>query len=472
MKITRWMLFSLLFSLLLTACTGVVQGVVYGDIDSSGEIGSLEGPLEGVSVQLAGCGATVSQLTGADGAFDFQEVPDGTCAVQVSKGCWQFFHSFPDLGYPVPVASDPDLPTSIGVLMSPTCGIVRGRIYRDLNGNGIEDDVDTPLEGVTVDLTDCGPALSQVTAPDGFFYFDGLPDGTCHVAVSKAGWSFSNSFPNVGYPIPVASDATLPTSFGILMSPNTGIVQGVVYGDLDGDGVQDEDEVPLAGVEVHLDDCGPSLMQTTADDGAFEFTNLPVGSCTLQTIKAGWGFSNSFPNVGYPIPVASAPTLPTAIGILMSPIADAIDEGTERAAGFEEFALSVDLIYPGLCTPNRVSFEVKAFHPSGIRSVTLFFKVEDPGGEQSPWNAGVSMPFMGDDYYLLTQTADQLLGSSDFDEATVLYQFVLEPSDGEFIRSQVFRNLAIDRCGQAPPPPQATATPDKSGPTPTPTKQP
>jgi hypothetical protein len=260
------------------------------------------------------------------------------------------------------------------------------------------------------------------------------------------------------------------------MSPNTGVVEGVVYGDLDGDGIQDEDEVPLEGVEVSLGDCGPSLIQTTAADGAFEFNSLPTGSCTLQAIKAGWEFSNSFPNLGHPIPVASAPDLPTAIGILLSPLGDEVGEEaeTERAAGFEEFALSVDVIFPGSCTPNQVSFEVKAYHPNGIRSITLFFKVEDPAGVQGPWNEGVSMPPMGGDYFLLTQTANQLLGSSDFEEATVLYQFVLEPSEGEFIRSQVFRNLAIESCGQqpAPPPPaQATKTPDVPGPTPTPTKQ-
>src|SRR3990170_4286104 len=101
-----------------------------------------------------------------------------------------------------------------------------------------------------------------------------------------------------------------------------GVVQGVVYTDLNGNGSIEPGEGPLEGAEVSLSGCGPALTKTTAADGAFIFGGLPAGSCLVQVSKAGWGFSGSFPNLGYPIPVASDPSLPTAFSIYMASMMD------------------------------------------------------------------------------------------------------------------------------------------------------
>jgi hypothetical protein len=97
-------------------------------------------------------------------------------------------------------------------------GVVQGVVYADLNGDGDIQGNEGPLDSVTVDLNGCGQALSQITADDGKFAFVDLPAGTCQVQVSKAGWDFSGSFPQLmSYPIPVASDPSLPTAFSIYL---------------------------------------------------------------------------------------------------------------------------------------------------------------------------------------------------------------------------------------------------------------
>ncbi|HET7010163.1 MAG TPA: SdrD B-like domain-containing protein, partial [Anaerolineales bacterium] len=101
--------------------------------------------------------------------------------------------------------------------------------------------------------------------------------------------------------------------------PGGGVVQGVVYADLNGNASIESGEGPLEGVDVTLTECGPTLTQTTAADGAFHFSNLPAGSCLVQAAKAGWTFSGSFPSLGYPIPVASDPNLPTSFSIFLAP---------------------------------------------------------------------------------------------------------------------------------------------------------
>ena len=98
-------------------------------------------------------------------------------------------------------------------------GIVQGAVYGDLNGSGTIDPGEVVLEGAEVTLADCGPNQTQVTAADGLFDFTDLPEGTCHVSVTKAGWIFSGSYPALTYPVPVASNPDLPTSFSLFMVP-------------------------------------------------------------------------------------------------------------------------------------------------------------------------------------------------------------------------------------------------------------
>ncbi len=103
-------------------------------------------------------------------------------------------------------------------------GIVKGLVYADVNGNGSIDPGEGPLNDATVSLSDCGPILTQTTAADGTFNFTNLPEGTCHVTVAKTGWTFSGSVPNLGYPLPVASNPDLPTTLSIAMAPMAGMV--------------------------------------------------------------------------------------------------------------------------------------------------------------------------------------------------------------------------------------------------------
>jgi uncharacterized protein YraI len=105
---------------------------------------------------------------------------------------------------------------------APSGGIVQGVVYGDLNSDGDIDDSEqsSRVEGVTVTLDDCGPTQTQLTDSEGKFRFEDLPEGSCHVSVSKGGWIYIGSFPALGvYPIPVASDPDLPTAFSIYMAP-------------------------------------------------------------------------------------------------------------------------------------------------------------------------------------------------------------------------------------------------------------
>jgi hypothetical protein len=240
-----------------------------------------------------------------------------------------------------------------------------------------------------------------------------------------------------------------------------GIVQGVVYADQNGNGTVDPGEGPLEGVDVQLGNCGAAQSQTTAADGKFVFANLPSGSCTLQVFKGGWGFSGSNPNVGYPIPAASDPNLPTALSVSMAPMSDALPQ---EQAGFGDKGLSTDSVSMGRCDPPQVTFEVAAQHPAGIKVMVLFFRLEDvESGELSAWNEGLGMNPGSSGVFSRTVSGDQLAAAASFsfDQALVHYQFVMQPEQGEYVRSHVYSDLYLSPCGGGGGAPPARVTPTR-----------
>jgi hypothetical protein len=118
---------------------GIVRGGVYADLNADGDVDDPgEGPLAGATVSINDCGPAASAITGADGLFNFEGLPSGTCLVEVAKEGWFFVNTFPaGIGYPARAASDPLLPTAFSFLMSTQAGgIVGGAVYADLNADG------------------------------------------------------------------------------------------------------------------------------------------------------------------------------------------------------------------------------------------------------------------------------------------------------------------------------------------------
>lgn len=223
----------------------------------------------------------------------------------------------------------------------------------------------------------------------------------------------------------------------VLIPFGEGIVQGVVYAGLS--------QSPLQGVDVTLQGCGPQQTQTTAADGAFNFNGLPAGSCTVTVFKQDWSFISSIPDLGvYPIPVASDPNLPTAFSITM----DLTNPFAEQT-GFSDKSLSTSEVFDGECGPNTARFETSLSYSGDISSVLLFFNLQNPNGNSTGWNSGVTMNEVAQGAYALTLTGEQLAQGATYEQGTVLYQFVVEPTSGQaedFLRSAVYSDLAWFAC--------------------------
>jgi uncharacterized surface anchored protein len=171
---------------------------------------------------------------------------------------------------------------------SPTGATVSGLVFVDSNGDSSDDPGDPGLAGVTVTLLNqygdpvtnlAGSTVSStITTSDGSFSFGNLPDGT-FTAV------FSN--PPTGYSLESTTETITVPGSGSTVSvganqPNT--ISGTVFVDTNQDGVQDNGESGLAGVNVTiLDQKGNTVGTATSNsNGSYSVVGLAPGTYSAQ----------------------------------------------------------------------------------------------------------------------------------------------------------------------------------------------
>ncbi|HUH56329.1 MAG TPA: SdrD B-like domain-containing protein [Rhodanobacter sp.] len=185
-----------------------------------------------------------------------------------------------------------------------------GRVYGDVNDNGILDAGETGLAGVSVTIDGIAPdgtpvSFTKPTDLNGNYLFDKLPAGTYTVTeIQPAGWlDGKDSAGTAGGTAAVPGDAisgivllkaTVATgyNFGELKG---GTISGTVYRDLNNDGViGGAGETGIGSVTLSLsgtDDRGNPVTATTTSDGSgnYSFGNLRPGTYKVtETPPAGF----------------------------------------------------------------------------------------------------------------------------------------------------------------------------------------
>lgn len=193
-------------------------------------------------------------------------------------------------------------------------------VWNDANGNGLQDNGEAGISGVTVKLLDAdgnavidgnGNALTAVTGSNGKYLFNGLPIGAYQVEfVRPEGYLFTRpDADSLGLDGALNSDVNPLTGRSAAFQVNAGdlnmnidaglfvpgSIAGAVYFDSKGD---HHGDTPMQGVELCLVDasgepvCDPhnvALTTTTCEEGCYSFTNLPPGHYqVVQTQPAGY----------------------------------------------------------------------------------------------------------------------------------------------------------------------------------------
>lgn len=162
---------------------------------------------------------------------------------------------------------------------------ISGVVYSDDNNNGVQDGPEGPLAGQTVVAVASDGTVSQATTlGDGSYAFCSLVTGPYFVYVELASPQLSA---NPASQFVVYAGAPIPgVDFGIVDLGQLGVIAGIAFFDLNGNGTQENFEPGLAGFPVTLDGSplAAPIVMNTDDKGAFRFENLPQGDYTVSIV--------------------------------------------------------------------------------------------------------------------------------------------------------------------------------------------
>ncbi|HRC85675.1 MAG TPA: SdrD B-like domain-containing protein, partial [Thermoanaerobaculia bacterium] len=190
------------------------------------------------------------------------------------------------------LTTDNDFTFDFGYVGEEPQGSLGDRVWRDDNGNGVQESGEPGLNGVTVRLHDSGGAViaTQVTAGDGNYSFTGLAAGSYTVEVMAATLPAGSvqtydldgtGTANTAAATLAAGQNRTDVDFGYRQLGSLG---DRVWRDDNGNGAQDSGEPGLNGVTVRLRDGANAVIatQVTAGDGNYSFGALPAGTYKVE----------------------------------------------------------------------------------------------------------------------------------------------------------------------------------------------
>ncbi|MEU5694314.1 SdrD B-like domain-containing protein [Actinosynnema sp. NPDC020468] len=286
---------------------GSLAGVVYEDVDNDGTQDGGEPGIGGVTVTLTGQNAqggavNVTTTTAPDGTYSFTGVVGGTYTVTEAAQPTGYADGKDTAGSVGGTPVEPD--TITGVALGggdEAAGYLFGEFKAASISGAVVDDAGNGVPGVTVTLTGPGGPYTRTTGPDGSYSFDGLVPGTYTLTEQQpAGYADGPDTPGSLGGVQTNdqfANIVLPsggTGTGYRFAEDRGSLSGVVFEDLDDDGVQDSGEPGIPGAAVQLtgqDATGAAvtLNVLSGADGSYKFDGVLGGTYTVtETTPAGY----------------------------------------------------------------------------------------------------------------------------------------------------------------------------------------
>ena len=286
------------------ASTASLGDRVWLDGDGDGIQGAGEPGIDGVTVELVDDQAAViaTTTTAGDGNYLFEDLVAGTYTVRVlaatlPPGLAQTY-DLDGLGSAhaaTAALADAEARTDVDFGYRGT-GSLGDRLWLDNDGDGVQDGVETGLNGIAVELLDGGGAViaTTTTAGNGLYLFGNLAADSYRVRV-VAGTLPGGLVPtfdldgigtaHVAVAVLAAGQNRVDVDFGYR---GTGSLGDRVWLDSDADGIQDAGEAGINGATIELRN-GVNVVlatTTTAGNGTYTFANLPAGGYTVRVNTA------------------------------------------------------------------------------------------------------------------------------------------------------------------------------------------
>jgi uncharacterized protein (DUF2141 family) len=343
----------------------------------------------------------------------------------------------------------------------PTGGSITGTVFNDANGDGVQDDGELGISGVSVyiDATNVGVFksgdLETTTNSSGVYSFTGLAAGT-YIVRQIIPTNDKQTAPTNGFGNHVtltANQAATGANFGdesttVVTPPTGGSITGTVFNDANGDGVQDNGEVGIAGVSVYIDATNAGVFKTgdlettTNSSGVYSFTGLAAGTYLVRQILPS-GDKQTAPSNGFGNHVTLAAnqaatganfgdegttvvTSPSLLGTISGTVFDdangngKLDSGEVGIAGVTVY---IDLTNAGSFKVGDIETTTDSsgdYSFSGLPAGTYVVREILPSGDKQTAPASANT---------ITLTAGQIVTAANFgDESTVTPVVVAAPA--------------------------------------------
>ncbi|WP_222932384.1 IPTL-CTERM sorting domain-containing protein [Allochromatium humboldtianum] len=276
---------------------GRISGRVFADLDGDGVQGPGEPGISGVLVTLTSVsdGSNSSTtLTDSSGRYQFDPVVPGSYILVETDP--PNYASTTLNNIPASVAANGEVVVDFG---DQPLGTISGRVFEDINGDGLLNGAETGLAGVTVILTnEQGATRTAVTDANGLYLFDQVSVGRYSVRETDPDGYVSTTL-NL---LPVRIQAFVLNGQAVASAANANFgdqrsssVSGRVFADNNGDGLQDGGALGIANVLVELRGQSDTLIRSTrtGPDGSYRFDGLDAGAYSVVETDLDRWFSTT-----------------------------------------------------------------------------------------------------------------------------------------------------------------------------------
>jgi phosphatidate phosphatase APP1 len=284
----------------LSSTTGLVEGTIYRDDNADGQyILADDFELAGVTVVITDANGGVYTVTTDSNGYFSQTVAAGDATVDVVDADIPAGYTLTDDSLHGE-GSDPTVVTvpagltatdNTGYVSPANTGTIEGTVYVDNNddGGGYDSGVDTPLPYVTVKITDATGGIYYVTTDENGYFSQTVAAGDATVEVDPDGTDLPaaldpNSISsNPTFPVTVPPNGTGTNDTGYVVNlASTGLVQGTLYIDENGDGLLDSGDTPIPNVDVLITKSDTTTVTVTTDENGYFQALVPLGSTTVD----------------------------------------------------------------------------------------------------------------------------------------------------------------------------------------------
>ena len=265
--------------------SGVIFGTVFRDVDGDGVRGPTESAISGVTIR-----ASSGQETRTNASGDYVlVVSPGTITVTETDPTG--YTSSTDNTHVVDAYAGSYTRLDFGDVPAAGIGTVSGRVYHDVNENGID-------EG------ERGIANVKIFSDTGEYTFtNGLGSYTLDVQVGIRSigqvdsTGYVSTTPNAREVEVADGGLVTDVDFGDALMGESGTIEGYVFNDLDRDGVQGRGENGIPGAEIVV--AGNS---TESDTQGFYSITVPIGTYVVYENDPP-GYTSTTPNAIYDVEV-------------------------------------------------------------------------------------------------------------------------------------------------------------------------